>query len=215
MAFPWTDDIREEMKELWADGKSASQIAMILAEKYDARLSRNAIIGAIHRLGRKVRDKLRPPGPQKKKKKKKAKTPSLQALQPVEPIEPVEPVKPVLPVEPEPVPMNVSPHDLKPTIESIMDLGVRHCRWPYGEDNFTYRGRTRVSGSPYCCAHHKLSRRPDRYAKRPLGHSFPPALQGDSIVVKGPEQQGGQHHRQRPTSNNKSRFQWFSTRRRG
>lgn len=43
----WTDERVEATKTLWRDGKSASQIAMIL----NCGLSRNAVIGKLHRMG--------------------------------------------------------------------------------------------------------------------------------------------------------------------
>lgn len=43
----WTDDRVEEAKRLWISGRSATQIAMEL----NCGLSRNAVIGKIHRLG--------------------------------------------------------------------------------------------------------------------------------------------------------------------
>ncbi|HXW19462.1 MAG TPA: GcrA family cell cycle regulator, partial [Roseiarcus sp.] len=43
----WTDEIVEQLKQHWMDGKSASQIASLLGNG----LTRNAIIGKVHRLG--------------------------------------------------------------------------------------------------------------------------------------------------------------------
>jgi GcrA cell cycle regulator len=42
----WTDERVEKLKELWGDGMSASQIAKILGG-----VTRNAVIGKVHRLG--------------------------------------------------------------------------------------------------------------------------------------------------------------------
>lgn len=42
----WTDERVEKLKELWVEGKSASQIARELGG-----VSRNAVIGKVHRLG--------------------------------------------------------------------------------------------------------------------------------------------------------------------
>src|SRR5271169_3590172 len=43
----WTDDRIEALKHHWMEGKSASQIASLLGNG----LSRNAVIGKVHRLG--------------------------------------------------------------------------------------------------------------------------------------------------------------------
>lgn len=45
MQKTWTDDRIEKLKELWKTGKSAGVIAL------DLRVSRNAVIGKVHRLG--------------------------------------------------------------------------------------------------------------------------------------------------------------------
>lgn len=46
LAMSWTDDRVELLKKMWADGKSASQIAKELGS-----VTRNAVIGKVHRLG--------------------------------------------------------------------------------------------------------------------------------------------------------------------
>ena len=43
----WTDEIIEQLKQHWSEGKSASQIASLLGNG----LTRNAVIGKVHRLG--------------------------------------------------------------------------------------------------------------------------------------------------------------------
>ena len=42
----WTDDRVEVLKKMWGEGKSASQIAKELGG-----VTRNAVIGKVHRLG--------------------------------------------------------------------------------------------------------------------------------------------------------------------
>ena len=42
----WTDERVEALKKMWGDGKSASQIAKELGG-----VTRNAVIGKVHRLG--------------------------------------------------------------------------------------------------------------------------------------------------------------------
>lgn len=59
----WTDERVEILTRLWAEGKSASQIAEILGD-----VSRNAVIGKAHRLGLSGR-----PSPIKRKSSKKEK----------------------------------------------------------------------------------------------------------------------------------------------
>lgn len=51
MAVSWTEERIEQLRALWDEGKSASQIAAALGEG----VSRNAVIGKAHRLGLKAR----------------------------------------------------------------------------------------------------------------------------------------------------------------
>ena len=44
--LPWTDERVELLKKLWSDGLSASQIAAHMGG-----VTRNAVIGKVHRLG--------------------------------------------------------------------------------------------------------------------------------------------------------------------
>ena len=52
----WTDERVELLKKLWADGLSASQIAGELGG-----ITRNAVIGKVHRLGLSAAPSRRPP----------------------------------------------------------------------------------------------------------------------------------------------------------
>ena len=71
----WTDERIEQLKKLWDEGLSASQIAKELGEG----VTRNAVIGKAHRLGLKSRpspvksDKTKAKAPAKKAAKKEAK----------------------------------------------------------------------------------------------------------------------------------------------
>ena len=48
----WTDERVEQLKKLWSEGLSASQIANRLGD-----VTRNAVIGKVHRLGLEARAK--------------------------------------------------------------------------------------------------------------------------------------------------------------
>ncbi len=55
----WTDERVEQLKKMWLDGLSASQIAGELANG----ITRNAVIGKVHRLGLSGRVKTPVPAP--------------------------------------------------------------------------------------------------------------------------------------------------------
>jgi hypothetical protein len=60
-SFPWTGEQVDLLKKLWMDGLSASQISGELG----GGLSRNAVIGKLHRIGLTERDRLGLPKTQK------------------------------------------------------------------------------------------------------------------------------------------------------
>ena len=50
MASPWTDECETTLKSIW-ESHSCSQIVGVLWERHHAVISRNAVIGKLHRLG--------------------------------------------------------------------------------------------------------------------------------------------------------------------
>ena len=175
----WTDEIVEQLKQHWIDGKSASQIAGLLGNG----LTRNAIIGKVHRLGLAGRAKTPssvasrprrmapPPAHRVAGPRLSASAPRMtrgatalayapQALSELESQEEFESI--------------VVPMSLRVT---IVELKESMCRWPLGDpatSEFRYCGSPTASG-PYCGYHGGLAyqpvqeRRRDRdRARRPL-----------------------------------------------
>jgi GcrA cell cycle regulator len=112
---PWTADLIERLKLLWAEGLSASQIADELAGKF----TRMSVIGKVHRLKLPAR-KPRDPGPPYLRKPRRRRANGI-------PKPPAPPPRPPKPPRPQPQPgakMRQLPFaKLKPT----------HCHWPLGE----------------------------------------------------------------------------------
>ena len=169
----WTDERVEKLKELWTEGMSASQIAKVLGG-----VTRNAVIGKVHRLGLSNRTE--------GGESKPADTPKPKAAATPKPAEPVEASKPE-PVAEAPVPAPVMRRNAPvirdatqprapgaPTPEeeaaratlaeiekfakriSLLELTERTCKWPIGdptEDNFAFCGLECVPGKPYCEYH--------------------------------------------------------------
>lgn len=48
---PWTEDMEEFVKEIWLDGMTASECAEAITLKFHRHLTRNAVIGKVHRMG--------------------------------------------------------------------------------------------------------------------------------------------------------------------
>lgn len=133
MAFDWTPDTITRLREMWAEGYSASQIGQTF------RLTRNAIIGKVHRLGLPGRRTTQGNKPGRKPKpsfmlaryrRHKKRRPIVAAR-----------VKPSIGVE-------------------LINLRPNQCRWPYGDGPFTFCGHAVRSGCdelgnawPYCEGH--------------------------------------------------------------
>jgi GcrA cell cycle regulator len=150
----WTDERVETLKRLWSDGLSASQIAAELGG-----ITRNAVIGKVHRLGLSGR----------------AKSPSSAAPRPRKPRSPhmLRVTRPAMrgntalahafdyEVEPEPQFVeNVIPLGQRRT---LLELNEETCRWPIGDpgnpDFFFCGGQTMTSG-PYCGYHSRVAYQP-------------------------------------------------------
>lgn len=146
----WTDELVERVKELNERGLSASRIA----EELGVAVSRNAVIGKLHRLGIKMTNatgrtfasgqvKLR------ERKKKRAKyQPPIRVAKSAE------------------VAAGQEACDDPSALLSIDQLTARTCRWPYGnpgEPGFGYCGRKtmyderRQEFSPWCPRHYRLA----------------------------------------------------------
>lgn len=170
----WTDERVEKLKELWAEGMSASQIAKSLGG-----VTRNAVIGKVHRLGLSNRTATPSAGPADETKsaekpvtkpaKAAPETSQVEADAKPEPQAPVpQRVAPVIrdasqPRAPGlPTPEEEAARATLAQIEKmarrldLMELTERTCKWPIGdptEDNFHFCGLPAVPGKPYC-EHH-------------------------------------------------------------
>ncbi len=176
----WTDERVELLKQMWTEGKSASQIAKELGG-----VTRNAVIGKVHRLGlsnrnsgtAKTAEKPAPSEPKEPAKPKAApkaaSKPAAAAEKPADPAPSApaqaQPRKPQPPVAGQPLPPQPSANEISPEalanvreIEkkarriSLMELTERTCKWPIGDPatkDFWFCGLPCQSGKPYCEAH--------------------------------------------------------------
>ncbi|HBF30511.1 GcrA family cell cycle regulator [Rhizobium sp.] len=167
----WTDERVEKLKKLWAEGLSASQIATQLG----GGVSRNAVIGKVHRLclpGRaKAGGTTAAPARTPKRPAAPAATraPNYPARTPTRPAARTEGATAlkqdmdILPVENTvslPVISGVSPVSKRLT---LTDLTERTCKWPVGDpmtDDFHFCGCDSMDNSPYCKFHAKMAYQP-------------------------------------------------------
>lgn len=161
-ATGWTDDRVATLAKLWGEGLSASQIAAALG----GGVTRNAVIGKVHRLGLSGRVKAGAPIPQRPAKPK--------------PISAVPPVS-------EPVRPHVEQAGTAPSETSldhrwardialpeskrvgILELRDSMCKWPIGDPSkpdFAFCGARSASGMPYCTEHCRIAYQPAAERRR-------------------------------------------------
>ena len=171
----WSDERVEKLKKMWGEGQSASQIAKELGG-----VTRNAVIGKVHRLGLSNRNggggtssdggakAKAKPAPKAKAAPKAAPKPAPKEAAPEAPAAPVSRVKQILPAG-QPLPPQPSTNEIDPAalakvseVEkkakrlSLMELTERTCKWPVGDpatDDFWFCGLPVQAGKPYCEAH--------------------------------------------------------------
>ena len=157
----WTDDRVEKLKTMWTEGNSASQIAKELG-----CVTRNAVIGKVHRLGLSGRAKPSRPKPAKPAtaaKPKLAPKPARTAAKAAAP-KPKPAPKEQLPVSVEQPPLEAKP--LKDgTYATILTITDHMCKFPIGDpkaDEFRFCGRKTDPDEPYCTPHSMVAYQPSR-----------------------------------------------------
>jgi GcrA cell cycle regulator len=143
----WTDERVELLKKLWSEGLSASQIAAELGG-----ITRNAVIGKVHRLGLSGR----------------AKSPSTAAPRPRKPRSSgmIRVSRPAIrgntalaydyEVEPEPELLEIPMEQRK----TLLQLNEHTCRWPVGDPgaaDFFFCGGKTANELPYCSYHSRVA----------------------------------------------------------
>jgi len=148
----WTEERIELLQRLWGQGYSASQIANQLQG-----VTRNAVIGKIHRLGKRGESKatrarsngFRTPV---------ARRPASPAQHGPAPHRPemqrtaapdwtLRPHRPIFLVE-------------EPGLATSTTLAAHMCRWPIGDPDtsgFSFCGQASEGGRPYCAGHARLA----------------------------------------------------------
>jgi GcrA cell cycle regulator len=151
----WTDERVETLKKLWADGLSASQIAAELGG-----ITRNAVIGKVHRLGLSGRAKS-PSSAASRPRKPRATSPMLRVSRSSMRGNTALAHAYELDIEPEPELIdNVIPLGQR---RSLLELTEDTCRWPIGDPgtaDFFFCGGQTITSLPYCAYHSRVAYQP-------------------------------------------------------
>ena len=163
----WTDERVERLKRLWSEGLSASQIAAQLGG-----VSRNAVIGKVHRLNLPGRAKAggstaasraakRPaPAPRPANYPSRVTTRTVARAAGSTMLKEEIDVDGVETIEIRPVGNVILPISRKLV---LTELTERTCNWPIGDpmkDDFHFCGCESADTSPYCSYHAKLAYQP-------------------------------------------------------
>jgi GcrA cell cycle regulator len=162
----WNDERVELLKKLWTDGLSASQIAAELGG-----VTRNAVIGKVHRLGLSGRAKSPTVSSAPRQRKTPAPRPVVRSTS-----------MPQVRGNTALAPMMMSETYLQPAIRpqeevvvpmsrrvQIMELREAMCKWPIGDptqSDFVYCGADCNFGTPYCTHHSAIAYQPAAERRR-------------------------------------------------
>jgi GcrA cell cycle regulator len=150
----WTDERVETLKKLWGDGLSASQIAGELGG-----ITRNAVIGKVHRLG--LSGRAKSPSSASPRPRKQRPQHMMRVSRPA--VRGNTALAQAFDYEAEPEPE---------LIENIIPLGQRRtlleltedtCRWPIGDPGspeFFFCGGQSITTGPYCGFHSRVAYQP-------------------------------------------------------
>lgn len=186
----WTDERVATLSKMWGEGQSASQIAKELGG-----VTRNAVIGKVHRLGLSNRattttkPKATKPAAKPRVKAKAKETPvkvsTSKSITEIPQARDIPRKRPIItagkPLPPQPSASEVSAEALANVAEiekkakklNLMQLTERTCKWPIGDpatDDFWFCGHSVQAGKPYCETHvavafQPMSSRRDRRAR--------------------------------------------------
>lgn len=156
----WTEERVETLKKLWADGLSASQIAKQLGG-----VTRNAVIGKVHRLG--LSGRAAPSRPARRPAPKPAPRPRTQPAAPVSTARP-QPSAPAPAPRPSAAPIEAE-RLASGEYATVLTLKDSMCKWPIGDPadtTFRFCGRRSGPGQAYCEAHSQMAYQPQAKRKR-------------------------------------------------
>lgn len=176
-AWDRVEGLAEKAVKMWSEGMSATDIASRLGNG----LSRNAVLGKIHRLGfadrgspvRRHSSRLGLPRTANNNRLEFNRKPAKRAKPANENLRPPRPLLPASAQLPE---FDVSPIEASEELDipigerkQLVDLEPNDCRWPIGDPraaDFHFCNRSKVLGLPYCEFHARKAFVPVRPRER-------------------------------------------------
>ena len=153
----WTTNSVERLTKLWADGLSASEIAAEIGG-----ISRNSVIGKVHRLGLPGRPRS-PAGTRPRRRKPRSRGATMRIVRPA--IRGNTALATLHAFERERVPEPEVIENIIPIGQrcSTLELSEGKCRWPIGDPStpdFFFCGGKTIEGLPYCGYHARIAYQP-------------------------------------------------------
>lgn len=137
----WTEDLKGEVKTLWAD-HSATEIVMVFNER-GYTFTRNAVIGVLHRAGLTANHKTEV-HPSSNKNGGGQTAPRRSSANHVR--------RPKI----DAATIQLRCFEIVPRGLSLIDLEPGDCRYPYGDETITFCAHPAMVGSSYCVPHRHL-----------------------------------------------------------
>jgi GcrA cell cycle regulator len=169
-AMNWTDERVELLRKLWSEGLSASQIAAQLGS-----VTRNAVIGKVHRLKLSSRGRTTAaPARQKKTTAGSVGTKSVTRNTTVTRTVTIGATALQTQFDAEPV----ARYHVRPTENvvvpisrrlQLVQLSERTCKWPNGDplsEEFSFCGNDAADTGPYCTYHSRIAFQPANERRR-------------------------------------------------
>ncbi len=166
----WTDERVELLRKLWSEGLSASQIAAQLGS-----VTRNAVIGKVHRLKLSSRGRTTAaPARQKKATTGSVATKSVTRSTTVTRTVTIGATALQTQFDAEPV----ARYHVRPTENvvvpisrrlQLVQLSERTCKWPNGDpltEDFSFCGNDAAESGPYCGYHSRIAFQPATERRR-------------------------------------------------
>ena len=137
----WTAEKKDLLNQYFNENKSMAEIAALIEGA-----TRNAVIGAVHRLGL-ARSERQPKPKSQKPPKQRIQRPRFGSIAPLPPLGTAKKFVP-------------RPGKAADNPCNLLELRWNTCRWPYGDPkhaDFHFCGGVSVDGKPYCRDHLKCA----------------------------------------------------------